>query len=765
MKRFVVGKPVRSASSRAEELALLFAMGSEGEARTRVQRAEARKRLALAQSNHSRQLATVAAAESAVAQSQAAFAAAEGAQVLNNIEAANAALASNRKRWTLIAAATGVSLAGAGYLVVGGVGLVVGLVGFFITRSVAKNLEKNRWVPEIARAKAEYEGSVAEREQAITSARTTLQSAEAKLAFDRQALTVTQADLSQATTAAEFDIPVGVTAVVHGYVPFRVQSLAGYMVMFDSSGAVAPTELSVPDLVHDLQAMQSIRERVTRFEQAPVLLRPTGAKRNEVEALYGEEEELRATMDDWVRSMREIPVFRETLPLVARDSGLMTALLGSKIALDETPGTTWIRPEISKRIRSIMTNLEACFEKARAVGGDGEAALRETYERLRTVLVDYGERRKEALRIFQSNVHGVLSRSSLLSTHCYCPRCNRIPEYLYLKLGVPLEEAHLTLQEELLERLKLDPEIADRLATSPTLRNDLLAAWRAIGSLQEDAVALRSRTDHLPPDVAEQRFRAFENQQKAVLEAYRATLRHVVLGSPRAAVELGRSSRLHLDPETFAWTCAACQSTWTDLDVIQMGSVLRVKDDLLIPMWNHLWTEKDDFRKSELFRTNEQLTTFSEKEGEKLLSIAESYRGDLRGVRERIVSATAESETNRERLFSTLDGLVDMQLMTAERSGDVRTRLERESGASVSSLKRKAEANEMLLLSEPQSQLKRRNTALDPIHNFSDPSKLFKHVPPLLAAVPQAALLPEPPAPDGATAPAEALQALGPGKE
>ena len=50
--------------------------------------------------------------------------------------------------------------------------------------------------------------------------------------------------------------------------------------------------------------------------------------------------------------------------------------------------------------------------------------------------------------------------------------------------------------------------------------------------------------------------------------------------------------------------------------------MVKAYSDLMIPLWEHLWTEKADFRKSELFRTNEEMRRMTEKESEKLIDIA-----------------------------------------------------------------------------------------------------------------------------------------------
>ena len=212
---------------------------------------------------------------------------------------------------------------------------------------------------------------------------------------------------------------------------------------------------------------------------------------------------------------------------------------------------------------------------------------------------------------------------------------------------------------------------------------------------------------------------------ETALQSFRGALREVLTGSPLEHVELARSARLHLNPANGHWTCAACETTWSDPEITRLGEVDRVKGDLLVPLWNTLWTEKDDFRKSEVFRTNEELTTYTEKEGEKLLMVHESYKADLRGVRERLVSAAAEAEHAEDKLEATLDGLQSLELMSTTRANEILARLRATATVSAKAAKREAERNETVLGAMPRQQQATRPAAADPVNFFFSPRELF----------------------------------------
>jgi hypothetical protein len=146
-------------------------------------------------------------------------------------------------------------------------------------------------------------------------------------------------------------------------------------------------------------------------------------------------------------------------------------------------------------------------------------------------------------------------------------------------------------------------------------------------------------------------------------------------------------------------------------------------------MWNHLWTEKDDLRKQEIFRTNESLQRMSEKESEKLVNIGDQYRSDMRPVRENLIRSSADAENKQAQLFDTIEGLADIGLLSAADGDKARREIQDKLGGDLADSKRRAEAKELLLTQEPQAQVRRRAGAIDPVSMFMTPESLFRQVP------------------------------------
>jgi len=169
---------------------------------------------------------------------------------------------------------------------------------------------------------------------------------------------------------------------------------------------------------------------------------------------------------------------------------------------------------------------------------------------------------------------------------------------------------------------------------------------------------------------------------------------------------------------------------YDDPKIIDMGRLMKVNVDLLMPMWQQLWTEMDDFRKSEIFRTNEQLQRLSEKESEKLIDIGEQYRADMRPVRENLIRYSTEAKNKIEQLSETVEGLYVTGMIDRSKKDILLERSKNEFKDELGTMKRHVEAKELLLNLEPQAQVRRRSMAVDPINFFMTPDKLFNFVVP-----------------------------------
>lgn len=523
-----------------------------------------------------------------------------------------------------------------------------------------------------------------------------------------------------------------VKAVGRAYLPFMPLELAGYSVLVDGTGSTATTTLSLPDLAANGEALSRIRATVDAAKNAPILLRPTGDAPTTPERIHGEENDLGEAIDTFGEVLESVPVVAADVPLVPATHALVKTLLTTP----KTKATTGaVVRGSSTATKAALAKVKRYTDNMRGAGKNIEQTLRSLRDDLRTVLVRYGELRSAAVEEAHRNLTEVLARSDLAHVTYYCPRCNRVPQYMFQKLGVDLETAHEASPYDLVQALQENDEARERLVADEGLAGDLANVWQAI---QEVDANLRHQQDQMTANanamqadlrsaqIFETRVRALESQKRQLVGQFQALLRKIVTGNPRPVLELSRQARLTLDPETGEWDCALCELHIDDQEVARMGRLLKIKDELLMPMWNALWTEKDDFRKKELFRTNEQIQRLVEKEVSALRDVSEQYRADMRPVRENLMLATTEALAARDQLEAAVQSLSALGVISEQRATETVGRLGKMTGGDLDKLKKRAETKETMLNMEPQAQMNRRTMAIDPISQLMSPDQLFK---------------------------------------
>lgn len=527
-------------------------------------------------------------------------------------------------------------------------------------------------------------------------------------------------------------------AVGRLYLPLATTELAGHRVVVDRAGVVPRVEVKLPDLMAQPGAVDRVREAVARASHPPVLLNDDRNDPVEIDEVLGEERELQGAVGEFTSMVDAVPVVSASLPLVPNDHPLAKYISTAKPNVSgATPPGVMLGAVDSRETTAALAKLTAVTQKSRALGAEADKAFRGLFDGLAGVLKHYGELRSGALEQLHYGLHEILQRSDLAYVTYYCPRCNRVPKYLFHRLGVDLDHAHELQAEALIAALQADDEARERLTRDETAMADIATAWGALRELgemiaQRESVSVAGTGETMVNlaelQANESRMRALRAQHAQAVEQFKAALTRALTGYSRPPLELSQSARLTLDPETGRWSCGACATEFDDPAVARMGRMLKAKDQLMMPLWNHLWAEKDDLRKTELFRTNENLQALMEKEAQALRDVAEQYRADMRPVRENLILATTEAETKKDQLESTVASLEALGSISSEEANAWTARLMALTGGDLKTLRKRAEAKETLLNQEPQAQLGRRPRAIDPVQTFLSPGELFDPV-------------------------------------
>ena len=504
------------------------------------------------------------------------------------------------------------------------------------------------------------------------------------------------------------------------------KDIVGESVLFDESNVLPMSNLATIDLSEIGNDLDEIAVKLARIQEVPILLAPKCSERAEGEAittLFGEEEDIEILVNDVSRSMSKVGEVSLSVPLLEKRSTTAQQLLIGKLVNFnyEDHEVKQILPKIedTRHIEDFVTHVNNTREWGTQVLDN----FRATFDDISHTCNLYATMRSNSLQNLHEELKDVFKRSSWCSKRFYCPRTIQSPEYIYNQTEVRPKDAHALPYDTLMGRLKGDHIIAARLSADPSLDDQLYICHQAIHQFEKilhvegfsEGMGASDRAAHM------------DDQYHELLKSFRNILNKVLFGSVKPVLNFSREAQVYFDPETGIWESETVPYKYSSDEVIQYGQMLKVTSDLMIPLWEHLWTEKSDFVKAELFRTNESLIRMGEKESEKLIEIANQFRSDMRSVRENIYHLESDLHSKVEEINVFRGGMEVLGLLSARQEEFLSGDKMRNIGLSDQSFLRKAEEFETYLGIEPKVQAARRGTADDPIGLIREPDLLIPY--------------------------------------
>lgn len=516
-------------------------------------------------------------------------------------------------------------------------------------------------------------------------------------------------------------------------VPLESKSILGKNFIIDPTGLIIPSQLKAIAL-RDLSGdADRILEMTRRLENIPVLLKPDSESlaesRESNNTLHGEERELRDAVGSYVNTLGSITDEELSVHAIKPASSLGKAvaeiLTGNECFIKDVDdgAAAIVLAQTNIQSDDEIKRFELLQREAEAVSSVALSQLDEINTELKQLCQRYNRARRESTNTLHSNYYQVLNRANWCSKKFYCPRTILSKSYLQALIGLDLDQAHTLDSNQLVECLHSDTFISSRINNKPQIVDDLLRSHEAIAEIMN--------TYHLVPDDsgiirAGAAADYIVDQYNQEVSLFRQRLVEVLTGSPNGFLGISESARLYYDPSRELWSSPVLPYTYTNAEVQQYGQVLRTDVDLLIPLWEHLWTEKADFRKSELFRTNESIQRMSEKEGEKIKQIGYQFQGDLREVRSNIFLAKADFDAKLQELEEYEEGVKELGLMDDSQLSRLQLAT---SQLEVVSQETSGDASgyEQILMLEPKNQLLRRQSKVhDPIDVIKSPDLLIE---------------------------------------
>jgi len=489
--------------------------------------------------------------------------------------------------------------------------------------------------------------------------------------------------------------------------PLKLADISGRLVLLDQSGSVDEVVLRAIDASGLEEGVAGITEKVDGLLAVPPMLSPSTTSNAEdpLERLYGEEDELSNLVGDFSESLGLLRDVELSLPIVSPGS-VLARRITENAGQAPSPASAIVMSQGADDASRIGVFVEE-VEQSRAHGQRIFAELAEAHARLSAGCGLYASARQESVNALHGSWLEVLGRANWCDRRFYCARTIMSPGYVEDLLGCPIDQAYRLSPDDLVAQLRNDESIRHRLDVEPELETHLRAA---LVGVQE----FMARADQGDGSQTRSRPRYVEDQFRECLLAFQRTFQKAASGSTFPVLNFSHEALLYYDPESEEWSSDLTPYVYRTHDVLRYGSVVKAYSDLMIPLWEHLWTEKADFRKTETFRTNGELIRMSEKEAEKLIDVANQFRDDLRSVRENLNIISADLRSKVTEIDGFKEGMDELGLLS-ERA---RAMLEQSGSAMETeeeSILADVERYETILAAQPQSQMEARGTVQDPI--------------------------------------------------
>jgi hypothetical protein len=539
----------------------------------------------------------------------------------------------------------------------------------------------------------------------------------------------------ESLTKLKAEVETGIEARSGGFPEVKVANVRfnlaaatidGRNVLLDTAGDTPPTVLRAVDVSSMQQGLSGISAKAEALLSVPPMLAP-GQRQESVDAvdqLFGEERELQDLVTEFTFGLGKLKDVSLSLPMLTADGLLVTRLASpdpQKAGIRSPEDGPAIEISKGSDMASQIQSFVQGVNQTKQQGNQVFSEMQEVFRNLELACSIYANARTTSVNTVHQNLTEVLNRATWCGRRFYCPRTILSPQYLQDILEIDPAKAFLLSLDDLLMRLRRDPEVKRRLDESPDLEEQLTAAYDGVQSFIGDDTF----DEHGQRTSAHRRPKHLEDQFRESVKLFSSVLTRVMTGSSYPILNFSTEAQVFYDPEMEEWRSDVVPYTYTTPEIQKYGGVVKAYSDLLLPLWEHLWTEKADFRKAELFRTNESMIRMTEKESEKLIDIGNQFRGDMRTVRENVYLLESELQSKHSEILAFRDGMSQLGLLSDRVQAAVSD--DKLKGMVVGEpVIPKMGQFESLLSTLPQSQAENRGTAHDPIEVIREPGALIE---------------------------------------
>jgi hypothetical protein len=509
------------------------------------------------------------------------------------------------------------------------------------------------------------------------------------------------------------EAPNGVTHIGKMYYQVEVIPFEDGKMVVDTSGIQERTKFvypGIPGAVDRLKEILVIMEQLS--EELPVLLPPAAkAGTGEEESLTGIEEEMaqiltlhRQLLEEKIEAAAEVPAFSSTSDVVHSLHILSEYLEEGK------PGTIISQPE--ELVEQSLKSLYAINENAKEIekqGGDNDENIMQNVSDQMDTQVNRTKRARDysLIEVLGKNLDEIKPLYDYPLTRFYCPKCHKVPEYAAQKAPVPIEE----LNERPIDQLK------------QFYKSTEMVQFR---KLADNIRQYLDQANQEGEDLSSEHYRVLESKLHSFEKKLRE-LAHEIEGiDPKAEVH-SRNAVLKYNTLHQRWKCQLCGETFTQEEA-QWARILKIKDDLILPVWDKLWLEKHDESMRIIREKEAELRKNRELESKQLREEADVFTQEYRDVRNLLEEANAEYQASHRQFQMMCDFFERRGILLAETVASMKNDItgNTEAGPASEKIIEVSDRMENQLEQEPETVFLRRGELVDYTEEIRNTRKYFK---------------------------------------
>jgi transposase-like protein len=412
----------------------------------------------------------------------------------------------------------------------------------------------------------------------------------------------------------------------------------------------------------------------------------------------------RQLLEEKIDATAEVPAFSSTSDVVH------SLHLLSEYLEEGKPGIIISQPEES--VEQSLKSLQAINENAKEIekqGGDNDENIMQNVRDEMDTQIDRTKRARDysLIEVLGKNLDELKPLYDYPLTRFYCPKCHKVPEYAAKKAPVPIAE----LNERPIDQLKEFYKSTEMVQFRKLVDN----IRRHLDQAGKDG-----------EDLSSEHYRILESK----LVTYEKKIRELALEiegiDPKAEVH-SRNAVLKYNTLHHHWKCQLCGETFTDEEA-QWARILKIKDDLILPVWDKLWLEKHDESMRIIREKEAELRKNRELESKQLREEADVFTQEYREVRNQLEEANAEYQASHQQFQMMCDFFERRGILSAETVASMRNDITGNTDAGPASEKiiEVSDQMENQLEQEPETVFLRRGELVDYTEETRNTNKYFK---------------------------------------